>query len=253
MTNSDPIKEAFSRIKQDIYSLQEQILIMNQQLEEIKRTHQAQNPTHNLLQQTDSQINPTIQHIPTDKLPLEGFKQPILDISTGNGGVPTVRQSDSQTVQQTEKPIDFTKFHSEESAENHQNSSNIPFLRNVDDSNRLKIDQISQIQRVSEVLESLDSIKKEIRSNFKHLTSQEMAVFSAVYTFEEQGFVVDYSLISQKLCLSESSIRDYTHKLIKKGIPIVKSKENNKKITLSISPELKKIASLQTILALIKL
>ncbi len=236
MTTSDPIKDAFSRIKQDITSLQEQLAYLNQQLEEIKQTIQAQNPTQNTLQQTDSQSNPTIPHIPTDNLPLEGLKQPISSISTGNGGVPTDSQSVRQTVQQTEKPIDFTKFHNEESAENQQNSS--------------KTDQISQIQRVSEVLESLDSIKKEIRSNFKHLTSQEMTFFSAVYTLEEQGFVVDYSLISQKLGLSESSIRDYTHKLIKKGIPILKSKENNKKITLSISPELKKIASLQTILAL---
>ena len=77
-----------------------------------------------------------------------------------------------------------------------------------------------------------------------------MSVFSAIYTFEEQGFVVDYSLISQKLGLSESSIRDYTLKLIKKGVPILKLKENNKKVTLVISPELKKIASLQAILSL---
>ena len=80
-----------------------------------------------------------------------------------------------------------------------------------------------------------------------------MAVFSAIYTFEEQGFVVDYSLISQKLGLSESSIRDYVHKIIKKGIPLLKSKENNKKVALSISQDLKKIASLQTILNLRKL
>ncbi len=239
MPNQDLIKEAFSRIKQDIISLQEQIFLLNHQIEEIKRTLLALNPTQNQLQQTDSQINPTIQHIPTDNLPLEALKGSNISSSTGNGGVPTDSQSNSQTVQQTEKPLDFVSFHNEEIAEN---SENLP-----------KTDQISQIQRVSEVLESLDSIKKEIRSNFKHLTSQEIAVFSAIYTLEEQGFVVDYPIVSQKLGLSESSIRDYTHKLIRKGIPIIKSKENNKKITLSISPELKKIASLQTILALRKL
>jgi DNA-binding transcriptional regulator LsrR (DeoR family) len=57
-------------------------------------------------------------------------------------------------------------------------------------------------------------------------------------------------LISQKLGLSESSIRDYTHKIIKKGVPLIKIKENNKKVTLSVAQDLKKIASLQTILAL---
>lgn len=259
MSQSDSLKDAFSKIKQDILSLQEQILFINRQIEEIKRTpssQTSQNPTQNPQNQANQQLNPTIQHIPTDNLPEYALKPQDMGVSIGNGGVPTDSQSDSQTDQQTEKPIDFTTFHPEETPENHpnlSNSSNIPFLRNVDDSNRLKTDQISQIQRVSDVLETLDSIKKEIRSNFKHLTSQEMSVFSSIYTLEEQGFVVDYPLISQKLGLTESSIRDYTHKLIKKGIPIVKSKENNKKVTLTISPELKKIATLQTILALRKL
>jgi hypothetical protein len=239
---TNPIKDAFSKIKQDMLALQDQIVFLSQQIEDIKRTLQQSNPltpTQSQSNQTNQQINPAIQQTPTDNLPLNSLKQPISGISTGNGGVPTDSQTDSQTDQQNPKPIDFYSFHSEESTENQQNIQ--------------KSDQISQIQRVSEVLESLDSIKKEIRSNFKHLTSQEMQVFSAVYTFEEQGFVVDYSLISQKLGLSESSIRDYTHKLIKKGIPILKSKENNKKVSLSISPELKKIASLQTILTLRKL
>jgi len=225
----DPIKEAFSRIKEDILSLQGQMTLLNLQLEEIKRTLDEKIPTQKEENQTIQQINPTLNKTPTDDLPFKALKDPISSISTGNGGVPTNSQTDRQTDQQTEKSIDFYTFHSED--------------------NR-KSDQINQIQRVSDVLESLDSIKKEIRSNFKQLTSQEMTVFSLIYTLEEQGFVVDYSLISQKLGLSESSIRDYTHKIIKKGVPLVKIKENNKKVTLSISSDLKKIASLQTILAL---
>jgi type II secretory pathway pseudopilin PulG len=225
----DPIKEAFSRIKEDILSLQEQMRVLNQQLEEIKRTLGGKIPTAKEDNQAIQQSNPTQNQIPTDNLPFKALKDPILSVSTGNGGVPTNSQTDRQSNQQAEKSIDFYSFHSE---------------------NNEKSDQISQIQRVSEVLESLDSIKKEIRSNFKQLTNQEMAVFSIIYTLEEQGFVVDYSLISQKLGLSESSIRDYTHKIIKKGVPLVKIKENNKKVTLSISSDLKKIASLQTILSL---
>ncbi len=77
-----------------------------------------------------------------------------------------------------------------------------------------------------------------------------MLVFSTIYQLEEQGFIVDYPLLASKLSLSESSIRDYTLKIIKKGIPLLKNKENNKKITLSISLDLKKIASLNTILQL---
>ena len=246
MTPQDPIKEAFSKIKQDISGLQEQltalhsnILWLSNQLEDVNRTLQNIKSTPNLLnspetprdpaenpnKQTNRQTNPTSPSFPTDNLPLYGLKEPNTSISTGNEGVPT----NSQTVKQTDA-------NQANSIENAQNAS--------------KTDRITQIQRVSDMLESLDNIKKEIRSDFKHLTKQEMAVFAAIYSLEEQGFVVDYSLISQKLSLSESSIRDYCQRIIKKGIPLAKSKENNKKVIVGISPELKKIASLQTILSL---
>jgi predicted transcriptional regulator len=104
--------------------------------------------------------------------------------------------------------------------------------------------------QVSETLSQLDDLKKAIRQQFKVLTNQEMLVFSTLYQLEEQGFTVDYSLISQKLSLSESSIRDYILRIIKKGIPIQKTKENNKKVFLSISSDLKNIASLSTIIQL---
>jgi len=58
------------------------------------------------------------------------------------------------------------------------------------------------------------------------------------------------TILQKKLNLTESSIRDYVRRLIKKGIPIDKNKINNKNIQLSISPNLKKIASLNTILQL---
>ena len=61
---------------------------------------------------------------------------------------------------------------------------------------------------------------------------------------------VDYKIISVKLGLSESSIRDYVGKLMKKGIPIEKIRLNNKNVRLSISEDLKKIAPLSTILQL---
>jgi len=111
-------------------------------------------------------------------------------------------------------------------------------------------DPLSKIQKVSDILNSLDSIKKDLRSKFKKLTSQEMLIFSAIYQLDEQGFSVDYPILAKKTSLTESSIRDYVQKLIKKGIPVDKTKENNKRITLSIPQDFKKIASLQTIISL---
>ena len=102
-----------------------------------------------------------------------------------------------------------------------------------------------------EILESLDALKKEIRLKFKRITQQEMLVFSTIYQLEEQDpNSVTYRQIALKLKLSESSIRDYVLRMINKGIPIKKHKINNKKLILSISPELKKIATLSTIIRL---
>ncbi|MDP2947498.1 MAG: HTH domain-containing protein [Nanoarchaeota archaeon] len=110
---------------------------------------------------------------------------------------------------------------------------------------------LSEFKKASEIINSLDILKKEIRYKFKRLTTQEMVIFSKLYTLEEQGLnEITYKLIASELKLSESSIRDYINKLIKKGIPIEKLKQNNKIITLKISKDLKNIATLATIIQL---
>ncbi|MDP1728609.1 MAG: winged helix-turn-helix transcriptional regulator, partial [archaeon] len=89
------------------------------------------------------------------------------------------------------------------------------------------------------------------RLKFKTITQQEMLVFSTIYQVGEQfPEGVEYRQIAQKLGLSESSIRDYTQKLISKGIPVDKIKLNNKKILLKISQKLRNIASLATLMKL---
>jgi len=189
-----------------------------------KQTNQQTNtPTHNYSNfPTHQQIYPTETPIPTDTptLPQEtrGLLTPKTGISTGNDGVPTDKPTDRQTDQ------------------------HIP-LSSVN-SKPISLD------RAQELLESLDSLKKEVRFKFKRLTSQEMQVFSLLYNLEESGIVVDYKTLADKLNLSESSIRDYIGKIQKKGIPIMKEKVNNKRILLHISQDLKKIASLNTILQL---
>lgn len=246
----DPVKEAFAKAKQDIFNLQSQIDSLKNEIISLKdiikssSLNASNQPTN---QQSNSPTNtskyssiysqiPTVQHIATDRLPQYGLKEPFRDTSTGSRGVPTDKQTNQQTVRHTGNE-------GVQSATFQQTSS-------TDSQKTDKIDKISHLEHVSSILNSLDSLKKELRTQFKHLTAQEMAIFSCIYNLEEQGFVVDYSLVSQKMSLSESSIRDYTQKIIKKGIPIIKTKENNKKILLSIDENLKKIASLQTILTL---
>lgn len=242
----DPVKEAFARAKQDISELKEEIRLLRLEIHEIKQA--VKNPADSKLTQAQPQQTdkPTDQHInqqmpssfqadaptnpthnspesnnPTDNYPLYTLKTPNTAISTGNRGVPTDRQTNQQTDQHTTNSL----FYEEKSP-------------------------TDSFHNVSQLIDSLDSLKKQVRLKFKKLTNQEMIVFSTIYQLEEQGLIVDYSLVSQKLNLSESSIRDYTQRIIKKGIPLRKSKENNKKILLSVSSDLKKIASLATIMQL---
>ena len=210
----DPIKEAFIRIKQDIFSLQDQIHGLKQEIEQLKYSQ-----NQDFIPTTPTQ-NQTIQQSTTDNpTQIQPYSHVNLPISTGNEGVPTDRQTNQQTDNYTEKFAQAKKQ-----------------------------DPINDFQQAQEILDSLDNIKKGIRLKFKRLTPQEMLIFSILYTFEEQNInQITYKLIANNLNLSESSIRDYTNKLINKGIPLLKIRQNNKKITLKISQDLKNIATLATI------
>ncbi|MEK6800873.1 MAG: hypothetical protein AABY05_02985 [Nanoarchaeota archaeon] len=232
---SDQIKEAFSKVKEEILSLKQTLQNITNEISEIKRTlkreeitqtKDKENPADTLTTQTD-------KNTPTDKIGLYSLKSQLSSISKGNDGVPADRQTDQQTDRQNQKFVQYND--SSMSLENKEASSK---------------DRISQIDNLSNVLSSLDAIKKDLRSMFKKLTSQEMLVFSTLYQFTDQGVKTDYSLLASKTNLSESSIRDYIQKIIKKGVPIEKIKEDNKKVTLSIPSTFKRLANLSTILAL---
>jgi DNA-binding MarR family transcriptional regulator len=220
------IKSAFQKVKQDLDSMREQIDNLSYSLSENqKKMSEFSRIIQELLIQTS--FSPQIQEqsipthilqnptpttqIPTDNFPFRALKPQNQVFSTGNEGVPADRQTDRQTDQHTE---------------------NTPFEQAV------------------EALNSLDNIKKEIKLKFKHITEQEFLVFSAIYQLSEKAEYTDYKTLSKKLNLTESSIRDYVGKLIKKGIPVEKSKVNNKIIQLFISEDLKKVVSLSQILQL---
>ncbi len=234
----DQIKEAFKKVKEDMDSLRSELLSLNREISSLKsslnnfvvpKNNSNEVPNYSFQQtnqQTDRQINQTVPtYIPTDNLPFNAQKGQNLGISSGNQGVPTDRQTNQQTDRQTQN-----------SPQNYQRA--------------LFPKDPNSMENALEILNSLDSLKKEIRLKFKDLTDQEFAVFSVLYQLEEEYGFSDYKTISNILKLSESSIRDYIGKLIKKEIPVEKIKVNNKIVKLTISQNLKKIASLQTILQL---
>jgi DNA-binding MarR family transcriptional regulator len=210
----DKIKESFGKVKTDISYLKSEIDFLKKKIEEISEKLERINI--NSIKETPTD-NPQNSTTPTDTsthhYPFKPLKPQNLGISTGNQGVPTDRQTDRQTDRHT------------------------PFLE-------------KSVDNAFEILSSLDNLKKEIRLKFKNLTEKEFLIFSTLYQLEEQRGDTSYKEISNKLNLTESSIRDYIGRLIKKGIPIEKNKMNNKLVYLSISDKLKKIATLPTILKL---
>jgi len=215
----NPIKEAFSRIKEDIQALKDEITQLRLQQTNIQ-THNQTIPTYNqtqIPQQTDSQTHN--QTLSPQNHTIQPPYSPNIHSSIGNEGVPTNRQTDKHTYQQT-----------------HNYTQNTPN---------------SDFKQVNNILSSLDNIKKGIHLKFKRLTPQEMLVFSTLYALEEQNYdEITYRTLATQLKLSESSIRDYINKLAKKGVPIDKIRQNNKTILLQISQDLKNIATLATIQSL---
>ncbi len=192
--------------------------------------HNLKDPTH------FSNFSTVPTHNTTDATDIKPLKGQFLGISTGNEGVPTDRQTDRQTDQQTNLHTgnDFTGDFITHNILNKSSYNN----------------EEKSLRNAIKILDSLDGIKKEIRLKFKRLTEQEITVFSTIYQFEEENLLADYKSLSKKLSLTESSIRDYVGRIIKKGVPIEKIKVNNKQIQLHISEDLKKIATLNTILQL---
>ena len=224
----DPIKEAFGKIKQDIHNLQNELTMLRKELQNFK---QQTNPTHQQItplqttRQTDKQTEQKTQQI--HNLPLEPLKTLNKELSIGNQGVPTHKQTNRQTPQQTHNtPLLGQK------TPNPYNSNSTTF----DDAEN--------------AINSLNLLKGEIKRKFKALTPNEMLVFSTIYLFQEQHKEITYKAIAAHLNLSESSIRDYVIRLIRKEVPIIKKKINNKLILLSIASNLCKNLSLSSIMAL---
>ena len=204
------IKEGFEDIYKILYNFKEKLAFLSKSQENISSTHLSNVPT---------EIKGSSTHHPSFK-PLNIQN---MGISTGNQGASTDRQTDRHIDNQTQN---YTK------------------------STKTQQDNLNTIDSAAEIIESLDNIKKQIRLKFKRLTNQEMLVFSTIYQLDEELDNIDYKTLANKLKLTESSIRDYVGRLIKKGIPVEKNKINNKNIQLKISPDFKKIASLSTILQL---
>jgi DNA-binding MarR family transcriptional regulator len=219
--DEEKLRKAFQRIREDMDILKGEMLVLKGQISAISRGLSL------LIEDSYSKITPADDAcFPAESSPIPAHNPSFKPLSThnssfstGNEGVPTDRQTNQQTDKYFQKTL--------------KNSTN-------------------PINSAAEMLDSLDEVRKEIRLKFKRLTGQEFLVFSTLYQMgeEDPGLELSYKTLAERLSLTESSIRDYVGRLVKKGIPIEKARLNNKNISLSVSPSLRKVAPLSAILQL---
>jgi DNA-binding MarR family transcriptional regulator len=222
MSEPDKIKQAFSKVKTDIYLLQTQISDIKEEILKLTRTQNSS--TDRQTNKTEQEENTTKDVSSTDTsthiYPLEAPKTPNSYISSGNKGVSTDRQTNRQTDNKQEK-----------------------FALNQNKTTK-------ESEELSNLLSKLNSIKSNLSEKFQSLTQQEFLVFSAIYQSQSLNQKPTYSSLAEQLSLTESSIRDYVQRILKKGIPLDKTKENNKKVYLFIPKTLIKLAPLEAIISL---
>ena len=202
----DKIRLSFEKVKRDIDFLHEEILAIRKEILEIKANFMNKS-------------------------------------STGNGGVPTDKQTDRQTADTFSASVGTL------SSTNFETPTHIP--THIPTDNQQSNTKLQQIQQTdTHLVEMLDNLKTDLKKRFKMLTKQEFYIFSILFTVEKSQKNVTYKDIAVKTGLSESSIRDYIQKIAKKGIPIEKEKLNNKITILKIPEEIRNLATLDNLLRL---
>lgn len=91
-------------------------------------------------------------------------------------------------------------------------------------------------------MQNMKSLKKDLAKTVASLPRQELFVFLTLYQLEEDLHrPITYFDLASKLFISEGCVRTYVSSLIKKGLPVLKSKANNRVIILSIHPEFRQL------------
>jgi len=86
---------------------------------------------------------------------------------------------------------------------------------------------------------NIQELQKNLPLILSSLSKQEFLTFLTIYQLEEEYSKVTYDDVGKSLKITSGCVRTYVSGLIKKGLPVLKSKYNNKLVVLSIPPEIK--------------
>ena len=97
--------------------------------------------------------------------------------------------------------------------------------------------QAHNIHSINKQLSKFQGFKQDFDKIFSSVSRQEFLTFLTIYQLEEEFNNVSYLDVAKKLNLTEGCIRTYVSSLLKKGLPLMKKKYNNRQVFLYISPE----------------
>ncbi len=100
-------------------------------------------------------------------------------------------------------------------------------------------------------LSTVETLKNDLFSRFRSLTDREFNLFMLLYQLEEQKKApITYTELAQKSGLSQSSVRDHISNILVKNIPIHKEFSTNRRVFLTIKPELRDLTLIERLLRL---
>jgi len=214
--NEDILKKAFSKVKEDMKVMDSRLAALESQVNIIlTRLDQktAPGPLNSTVIGQYKPQNPQIQQSSSGNVGVQSINHSTINQSI-NDQSPVKQEMDQYTPQ-------ISKNYDEIPKPNHSLST-----------------QSLNTQTTNIHSLNLQSLKKELESRFNTLTNQEFLIFLTIYQLEEDlRRSVTYSDLSTKLGLTSGCIRGYISALIRKNLPIIKSKINNRTLTLSINPE----------------
>lgn len=249
MTFEDEIRDAFYQVREEIDQLKVEILALRKELRD--------------LSDIKTNLTKEIEDIKTN------FKH---EISIGNRGVPANQQTNTSTFSTPSFPVDGI-LHVKEGGPAHDpahfpahpqhirqelphsSTSDIfsPALRHIPQTASKtppRSPEMALDEGINDLSDLIEALKTDLKKKFKALTKQEFHIFSVLYTVDKTQNIVTYQDLAARTGLTASSIRDYIQRIVKKGIPIIKEKQNNKVVMLKLPAELKNLATLDSLMRL---
>lgn len=216
------VKVSFKHVKQDIENLENSI-------RQIKEVLMLQN-------QAMGAINEKIGLLLTKKdekqeiLPPKDEKLTIFHETTSSSGNNGVKQTNKQALSNQALSTKEEEIAFEEPKNPVYNEK----IKQI--STTLQAHKHNTKEKIVHAVE-FRTLKKSITQLFQGLSKQELRTFLTIYQLEDEQEEASYEAIAAKMELSEACIRGYAANLVKKGIPVLKVKINNKKTLFRIDKE----------------